>query len=231
MRAKSRRKIAMGGQAKEFSTTHPNSSAGYLAALKRLGDLLDRAKVLAATQQDGRLEVHAATVRKQELRRSVRRAQLAHLSQVARLAARELPELEHKIVFKPGSNTSVAFQTAARGIAAEAEAHKELLVKYGMVDAVLESLVAALDEYDAAVEQSTAGRRAHVGASAELEAVADEIVQIVHVMDGLNRYRFQGDPALLAEWESASNVVAAPKPPARPAPEGPPAGGDVRPAA
>ena len=38
-----------------------------------------------------------------------------------------------------------------------------------------------------------------------------KIVQIVRVMDGLNRYRFMGDPALLAAWGSASNVVATPR--------------------
>ena len=50
-----------------------------------------------------------------------------------------------------------------------------------------------------------------MGASAELKAVADEVVQVVNVMDGLNRYRFMNDAELLAAWESASNVLAAPR--------------------
>jgi len=71
-----------------------------------------------------------------------------------------------------------------------------------------------------------------VGASAELKDVADEVVQIVHVMDGLNRYRFMTDGELLAAWESASNVLAAPRAPAaKPGSQEPPAGGEVRPAA
>jgi|GEM_PF-4670000 len=47
--------------------------------------------------------------------------------------------------------------------------------------------------------------------SAQLERVSDEAVQIVRVMTGLIRVRFAGQPELLVEWESASNVVAAPK--------------------
>ena len=70
-----------------------------------------------------------------------------------------------------------------------------------------------------------------MGASAELKSVADEIVQIVRVMDGLNRYRFMNDAERLAAWESASNIAGPPKSdvPAKPAPgETPPAGGEVR---
>jgi hypothetical protein len=118
-------------------------------------------------------------------------------------------------------------------MAAEAQTRKELLVKHGLADTVLESLGQAPDQFDAAVEQGSAGRRAHVGASAELDTVADEVVQVVRVMDGLNRFRFASDAERLAAWESASSVVAAPRPAAvKPVPEGsPPEGGEVRPAA
>ncbi len=47
---------------------------------------------------------------------------------------------------------------------------------------------------------------------AEFRAVADEIVQAVKVMDGLNRYRFMNDAELRAAWGSASNVLATPRP-------------------
>ena len=80
---------------------------------------------------------------------------------------------------------------------------------------------------------SAGSRQAHVGASAELGAVADEVVQVVRVMDGLNRYRFLTDPELLAAWDSANNVSATPRSSAaKPGASGTaPAGGEVRPAA
>jgi hypothetical protein len=163
----------------------------------------------------------------------MQRAHLAHLTQVAKIAGRDVPELAQKYVVPPGTTSYLGFLTAARGIAAEAESQKEVLVKHGLVEAVLESLVQALDQFDSAVEHGTAGRQAHVGASAELKAVADEVVQIVHVMDGLNRYRFAKEGELLAAWESASNVSATPRSSAPKAGSGdtPPAGGVVRPAA
>ena len=110
-------------------------------------------------------------------------------------------------------------------------------MRHGLADQVLDNLLQALDQFDAAVEQGVEGRQAHVGASAELRAVADEVVQVVRVMDGLNQYRFMNDAELLAAWESASNVAgphASSKPATddTPAPGNQPAaGGEVRPAA
>jgi hypothetical protein len=131
-----------------------------------------------------------------------------------------VPELAQKFVFRPGTTTYLAFRTAARGMAAEAQTHKDVLVKHGLPETVLDNLMQALDQFDAAVEQGLEGRQAHVGASAELRSVADEVVQVVRVMDRLNRYRFINDAELLAAWESASNVAGPPKSsvPAKPAP-------------
>jgi hypothetical protein len=105
----------------------------------------------------------------------------------------------------------LAFRTAARGMSAEAQSQKEILVKHGLLDSVLQSLTQALDQFDRAVEQGTEGRRAHVGATAELQALAEELVQVVRLMDGSNRYRFADDPESLAQWESASNVIGPPR--------------------
>jgi hypothetical protein len=49
-----------------------------------------------------------------------------------------------------------------------------------------------------------------VGAVAELRAVSDEVMQLVDMLDGLNRYRFGGNAELTAAWKSARNVVAGP---------------------
>jgi hypothetical protein len=232
MNAKSRRRIEMGTRALEFSRAHPDESPGYAAALSRLEELLARAKKLAGQQREGTLQVRASTARKRELSQAMRKAHLAHLARVAKVAAREVPELAQKLTLRPGTRTYLAFRTTARGMAAEAQNRKEVLVKHGLAESVLNNLLETLDQFDAAVESGATGRQAHVGASAELQAVADEVFQIVGVMDGLNRYRFMNDSERLAAWESASAVVATPKSTPRPGPEPPPpTGGEIRPAA
>jgi hypothetical protein len=233
VRAKTRRKLEMGKRVLEFSRMHPDASPAYVAAAARLQGLLARADQLARQQIDGRSEVHAATARKRELRRLMMEAHLDHLANVAEVAAVEEPELLQKFVFPADATTYLAFQTVASGLAAEAESRKDLLIKHGLSEDVLSGLKVTLDQFETAVEQGAAGRLAHVGASAELVVVADAVVQVVNVMNGLIRIRFANQPELLAAWESAKNVLATPRPgETKPSTDGtPPAVGEVRPAA
>jgi hypothetical protein len=218
----------MGTRVLEFSRLHPDTSPGYISAAARLQERLDRANHIARQQLDGVSEVRAATARKRDLRRMMKRGHLDHVISVAEIAAREDPELLQKFVF-PQTSSHLGFQTAASSIAAEAQSRKELLVKHGLSEDVLSALRVSLEQFDAALDQGAAGRMAHVGATAELVTVADEIVQVVKVMNGLNRLRFAADSELLAAWESASNVVANPRP--EKSDETSPSQGEVRPAA
>jgi hypothetical protein len=67
----------------------------------------------------------------------------------------------------------------------------------------------------------------HSAYGAELDAVSDEVMQLVEMLDGLNRYRFGREAELLAAWESARHVVVGPRGEKE---EAPPAG-EVKPAA
>ena len=230
MNAKSRRKIEMGVRALGFSLAHPDVSAGYATTLARLQDRLARAEQLMNLQRDGIAQVHGAAVLKQDLRRIMRRAQLMHLVRVAELAAKEDAELAQKFVLKPEQIPYLEFQASARAMLAEAQNHKELLVKYGLAETLLDDLVKNMGQFDRAVEQGSDARRIHVSASAELDAIADEIVQLVNVMDALNRSRFDGAVEILTEWESVSNVIGPPRP-ARDEPPTTPEIGVERPAA
>ena len=230
MDAKTRRTLEMAKRALNFSEAHPDESPGYVAALARLKAIVARSDQLAIQQRDGFSEVRAATAQKRELRRRMRRTQLIHLSRVAEAAATERPDLAQKFVLTPEATPYLAFRAAARGIAAAAETERELLVRHGLLAAVLESLSQSLEQFDQAVERGVNGRRAHVGARAELDAIVDEVVQVVRLMDGSNRFRFANDPESLAAWQSASNTFGPSRgsggPPTPPSP-----GGEIQPAA
>ena len=59
-----------------------------------------------------------------------------------------------------------------------------------------------------------------------------EAVEIVKIVDGVNRVRFAGDPDLMAAWKSASNVIGPSRPMAKPEGSGAPLGeGAEKPAA
>jgi hypothetical protein len=222
----------MGARALEFRRAHPDESPGYNAALADLQAQLNQSRQLATQQREGILEVRAASARKKELRRSIRQNHLLHLSRVAQRAAKDLPELAQKFTLGRDPLSYLAFNTLANSMMTEAQRQKELLIKHGLMEQVLDSLVPSLEQFDLAVEQGAQGRRVHIGASADLDVVADEVVQIVKIVDGLNRFRFAHDADLLAAWKAASNVIGPPRPTEKPtSPNLPSTGDDVRPAA
>ena len=222
----------MGRRAFDFSRRYPDEGPGYATTLTRLEEALARTDVLADQQHTGRAEVRVATAEKRRIRDLLRRGHLAHLARVAKLAEAEEPGLSLKFRLTLTHGTDLSFRAAARGMLAEAESRKELFIKYGLSSTVLDGLAAALTEFDQAVARGTEGRRAHVGASADLDVVAHEIVQVVRVMDALNQIRFASDGELLPAWESAANVVTRKAGPAAGSGGGdfPPAG-EVKPAA
>ena len=147
MDADSRRKIEMGVRALEFSLAHPDTEPAMAATVARLEQLLARAKEAATVQRDGFVRVHAAAARKQELRRQMRAGPIAHLAEVGRAAAREDHELGKTFSFKPGADTSFAFRTAARSMAAAAQEHRELLGKYGLSQSVLDQFIVTVRRF------------------------------------------------------------------------------------
>ncbi len=172
MNAESRRKIEMGKRALEFSIAHPDTEPGTTTAATRLEQLVSRAEDTAAAQRDRIIRERAAAARKRELRQTMMTVPIAHLAEVGRAAAREEHELVSVFVFKPDAKTFHAFRTAARGMATAAQAHREVLAKYGLAQPVLNQFLQMLDQFDAAVALGNEGRTAHVGATRELLAVA-----------------------------------------------------------
>jgi hypothetical protein len=240
MERRTRSEVAMGTGAKDFSVTHPMESAGYKAAVAGLGNALAEAGMLEIQQREGIIMERSGGAVRRELMERMREVHLPHLAHSARRAEREEPDLTRQFRFKPTSDSIGGRRAAAGSMLEAAQSHQDVLVRHGMDESVLNDLVQALAEFDAATERCIAGRAAHVGASARLRAVGQEIVGLVRVIDGLNRVRFKNDESLLAQWISMSTVRAAPKgSSAEPAPvsggdgpaASPPAGDVTRPAA
>ena len=93
------------------------------------------------------------------------------------------------------------------GLLAKANEQRDLLVSHGMQPSLLDDLGSALADFEKTLEASRTGRREHMGATADLTAVAAEIVEQVHILDGLMRYRFRDNAELTAEWAGARNML------------------------
>ena len=201
----------MAVRVRDFSRAHPSTDANYATVLGQLEERITRMEALAKQQQEGVVTAHASTVRRKALRRRLHHELLRHLVTVADIAAAEQPGLAERYEMPKGNETNETFRTLAHRLLEQGQAEKEILVKHGLADKLLEDLAAAVDEFDGSVAQSNEGRQGHVGARAELQAVSDEVMRLVDMLDGLNRYRFAGKAELIAGWESARNVVAGPR--------------------
>jgi hypothetical protein len=206
-----RRRLDMAGRVLDFSRAHPGSDPSYAGILSRLENGIEKAEQLARQQRGGQIAVHASTARRRELRRALH-DQLRHLARVGDVVAKAQPQLAQHFQLPSWNASGPSYRTAAGAMLNEAVAQRDLLLQNGMASTLLDDLGEALRQYGESVEQAQAGRRAHVGAVAELAVVTSEIMEVVQLLDGLNRYRFRTNADLHAEWESARNIVAAPRP-------------------
>jgi hypothetical protein len=202
-----RRIVEMAGRVLGFSRAHPSAEASYASVIGRLEELVARIRALAVQQQDGYRASRSATARRRAVRERVHHEMLRHLVTVAQAAAAEAPALTQRFRLPPTNATTATFATIARGMLQEALASREVLLKHGLSGSLLDELAAALDEFDALVTASAEARLVHVGASAELERVCAEVLDVVELLDGLNRYRFGREGELAAAWASAKRVT------------------------
>ena len=200
----------MAVRVRDYSRAHPSADASYASVLSRLESSITRMEELAGQQQGGYLSKHSSTVRRQELRRRLHGGLLRHLVTIAQDAASENPAITEMFTLPPANATNRAFQTLARTMLEQGQAQKELLAKHGLADKLLDDLTAAVTEFDASVAETNEGLQDHVLARAELDKVSAEVMLLVGMLDGLNRYRFDRDPQLLAAWESAKRVTSGP---------------------
>jgi hypothetical protein len=232
-----RRKLEMAVSVRDFSRSHPSDDQSLSAVLARLEEGIARTEALIGQQLGGFLIRHSSTVRRGEIKRRLRSGMLRHLVTIAEDAAVENPELTDMFQLPSGASSNKAFQTLSRKMLEQGKAHKDVLMKHGLSERLLDDLDAALGELDASLAETVGGRQNDVLAGAELRRLSEELVRLVRMMDGINRYRFEHEPQLLVAWESAKHIVAGPQTEAtdeKPAPSAGPAfapPGEVSPAA
>jgi hypothetical protein len=233
------RRLNMAVRVRDFCDTNPSTDPSFVSVLGRLKEAINKMVALGSRQVSGILSRHASIVNRQQIRRRLRNDLLRHLVTIAQDASAEKPGLGDQFEI-PGSNLSNArFHAASKAMLELGMAEKEVLVKHGLSDKLLDDLATAVAEYEGSITVTNTSREDHIGARAELEQVSDEVVQLVQMMDGINRYRFRGDPHLLVAWEAARHVVSGPQskpetpatPPAAAEPASGGQAGEVKPAA
>ena len=207
MNAQLRRRLEMAARVRDFLRAHQMDGVGQGLGLAKLEELLERAENLATQQRTGLAVERSAVKQRQELRRALQPRILGYLSAVGAVAATQNAELAEQFRMPSRTTTHQELLTMSRAILERATAQKELLVKLGMSEQVLDELTTALGQYEDTLQATSAGRREHVGARADLKAVAADISRQLRLLDKVVRYRFGDNAELMGAWESARNVA------------------------
>ncbi len=196
----------MARRALDFATAHPITDAGYTAVVARLRANVAQADTLAMLQDAGVEKERSALARRTSVKRTMRSQQLRRLARIGTMAAVEHPELSGKFTLPKASGPNRTFVLRARTMLADATAQKDLLSSLGLGDTFIEQLGQAVAEFDNSTEAAHASRADHVGASAELKAIATRCTTDVDVIDTFIRSEFVADAQSLAAWQSARNI-------------------------
>ncbi len=205
MNRRQNKQLAVATRVYEYSVANADGSPGSAAIVAGLGEALADAQKLARQERDGQIEERNAADTKKARRKTFRKL-VRHVARVAALVGKDHPDLIREFRLPRGKGGEQAVLTAVRAIADQAKTNQELFLANGMAVTLIADLDKAIAEYEAAIERSSAGKRAHIGANAELGVVLRQIMLIVKLLDGLNQYRFENDAERLAAWNSARNI-------------------------
>lgn len=206
MRNSTRLELDMGARASEFCRAHPDSNPATAQVATRLTALVAQSNALLQQQRASDLVASAAVERKDALRASIAE-HLASLAGISRVASVTRPDLTVHRRLPRSKASEPTFLSTARVAVTEAAANKDLFLQAAMPAELLDIMTAELDEFDAVLARQRNAIATSVGANAELESVAREIMGVVKHLDHLHRLRFKDDPDLRAAWKSARNVA------------------------
>lgn len=194
-----------------FSHAHPATDVGYVSVVNRLEALLTRADALAVREREGLMVERAAVARRLQFCDALTR-QLRHLSRVGTLAAKDDPSLTTLFKLPNSRGPHLALLAVANAMRDSVVAHQPALIALGLGEQFLANLTSAIEGFESAGTLVHSGRRDHVGARADLVAISTELMDLVRILDGVNRERFASDADLLAAWASARNLLGPMRP-------------------
>jgi hypothetical protein len=201
-----RRKLGTGARALEFMEANPFPSEPEQKVVQELKELVTHAEELLGQVLAGESGAAEASRQRRALVESMVRDLLRPLSVAGGAAAQEEPALAQlrRVPSIKGSLQDI--RVGAEAMAELATLHRDVLIRHGLSPSLPDDLGAALAQFDAAMQQAHAGRRAHIGARAELTDVGRKFTAVLRQLDGMNMYRYRKDAERSAAWRSAKRV-------------------------
>lgn len=189
-----------------FLHANPSDDPAWQGAARRLEDSAAKLQTLAAKERSGHVAVGAAAITKEELRAKLNDF-LILLARLAAVATREDPALPVRLTLPSPHSGQQVFLNSSRVVLDQAQAQQAVLAQYGMTPEFLGQFKDTLDLYEQEINAKDSGTSTHVGANAEMRALASEIIRLVKVVDAIHRPLFRNDAEKRAAWKSARTVA------------------------
>ena len=174
-----RRKLGTGARALEFMAANPFPTEPEQRVVLELKELVTRGEELLGQVLAGESGAAEASRQRRALVETLVRDLLRPLSVAGVAAAEEEPAVAQlrRVPSIKGSLQDI--RVAAEAMAELASRHRDVLIRHGLSANLPDDLGAALAQFDAAMQQAHAGRRAHIGARAELADVGRKFTAVL----------------------------------------------------
>jgi hypothetical protein len=201
-----RLKVGTGVRVRDFLSAYPMDHQPAELVAARFAAQVERAQVLLTQRESGAAASKASTARRRTLKTDMVGGPLRHVNRITKAVDRDEPG-RVKVRANVGKLGHEDFQATARAISQDVEAEKGLYLQHGLSEESLEELNTMLAQYDTAVVEGNAGRRASTGATAELKVVTRDLMRMLQQLDGIIMYRYRDQPEVLGAWQSARNIA------------------------
>lgn len=196
----------------DFGVAHASDFAKDSLAAQtyaKLAAIVARLDGHTAQQASSRGQAREGTTTRGQAREELR-GDLMAINRTARAMAQDVPGINDKFRVPPVGNDQLLLN-AARAFLADAEPLAAEFIAHEMPADFLEDLRDDIAALEAAMSLQSSGVGSAVGERAAIEAAVDEGVALLGKLDPIMKNKYANNPAVLAEWASASHVERAPR--------------------
>lgn len=149
------------------------------------------------------------TAGRQNARESLR-ALIEAVVETAEAIAPDRPDIKGVFLFPRTDQTDQTLITTARSFADRAAAFVALFVEYDLPAAFVADLRSKADTLESYISMQNEGVGARINANASAEEHVQGLNEALERLNVIFRNKYRDNPSLLAEWESAYHLEAAP---------------------
>jgi hypothetical protein len=206
-----RLKIEMGDRVVQFGKSPELALAASITALFTAAETTNTALKTRAADQDAGKHLRSSGVTRCRRMAAVVRVAMREISEIAKVLKPTELAGARELFRMPPAVSDQRLLAAARAFVGNAEASKAVFIAKGMPTTFVTDLTALVDEFEAAIVIRANGRADQVSGTADLKALAKQMLGTVQELRAVLRVQFKAQPGLLEAFRTAARVHRGPQ--------------------